>query len=161
MRAQQHIESDSHQEVASLLVPIVDKLLLMPNVTVAEIVPVAQVLPVANSPEWLLGEFPWRELKLPLISYEMLNGHAKPGINSRCRIAVLNTTDEANDVGFVAILTQGLPRLARVTPDEIVESKDAPTDNYDEMAISWSGELASIPAIARIEQAYLAARKDF
>lgn len=161
MRAQQHIESDSHQEVASLLVPIVDKLLLMPNVTVAEIVPVGQISPVENSPEWLLGEFFWRELTLPLISYELINGHAKPSINSRSRIAVINTTDEANELGFVALLTQGLPRLARVTPDEIAESKEAPADAYDEMMVSWAGELAAIPAINRIEQAYLAARKDF
>ncbi|MDO3387582.1 chemotaxis protein CheW [Gilvimarinus sp. SDUM040013] len=161
MRAQQYIESDRHQEVASLLVPIVDKLLLLPNVTVAEIVPVAQVSPVADGPDWLLGEFVWREIKLPLISYELLNGNSKPSLNARCRIAVLNTTGESDDLGFIAVLTQGLPRLARITPDEIVENSDAPSDTYDDMAISWSGELATIPSVARIEQAYLAARKDF
>ncbi|MDO6748113.1 chemotaxis protein CheW [Gilvimarinus sp. 1_MG-2023] len=161
MRAQQYIESDSHQEIASLLIPIVDKLLLMPNVTVAEIVPVAQILPVANSPEWLLGDFPWRERNIPLMSYELLNGHAKPTINSRSRIAVLNTSGKDEDLGFIAILTQGLPRLARVTPDEIAETKDAPHDTYDDMAVSWSGELAAIPSIVRMEQAYLKARHNF
>lgn len=158
MRAQQYLESDSHQEVASLLVPMMDKLLLLPNVTVAEIVPVSQISPSTHGPEWLLGDIEWRELSLPLISYELINGKGKPSFSSRCRIAVLNTTGVNNELGFIAILTQGLPRLARVTPDEIAENKDAETDPYDALAVSWSGEAAIIPDLERIEEAYLASQ---
>ncbi|WP_339900330.1 chemotaxis protein CheW [uncultured Gilvimarinus sp.] len=155
MRAEHQIESDQYQEVASLLVPLSESLLLLPNVTVAEIVPVADIQPVDNAPDWLLGEVNWRELDIPIISLEIMNGQARPGFHSRCRIAVLNTTGINDSLSFIAILTQGLPRLARVTSDEIAELDDVPPAEYDDLVVTWAGERAVIPALAKIEQAYL------
>lgn len=155
MRAQQHIESDQYREVASLLVPLAEKQLLMPNVTVAEIVPMGQISPIEGAPDWLLGEFTWRELSVPLLSFEVINGHSRPALTGRCRVAVLNTTGLSDSLGFIALLTQGLPRLARVTPEEITERQGASCDPYDEMVVSWAGETAIIPSVARLEQAYL------
>lgn len=154
MSAQQHIESGQMEEVASLLVPLTEKTLLMPNVTVAEIVPVGEISPVDNAPDWLLGELLWRDLSVPLLSFEVLNGYPAPALTSRSRVAVLNTTGIDAELGFIAIVTQGLPRLARVTPSEIVE-RDADKDEYDEMLVSWAGEAAVIPAVGKLEQVYL------
>ncbi len=155
MKAQQHIEIDQVQEVASLLVPLSDKLLLMPNVTVAEIVPLGELEAVDDAPAWLLGRLMWRELSVPLMSLEVLNGHDAPEPGRSARVAVLNTTGLSDELGFIAILAQGLPRLARITPSEISEREDLATDAYDEMVVSWSGETAVIPAVARLEQTYL------
>ena len=110
MRAPQRIEKKV-QEVASLLIPIQGRLLLAPNVTVAEIVPVSQVIPVADAPAWYLGNCNWREQTIPLFSFEVMNGEDKPGVASRSRFAVLNTTGVNESLPFIAILTQGLPRL--------------------------------------------------
>jgi chemosensory pili system protein ChpC len=155
MKAQHQIESDDYQEVASLLIPLSESLLLLPNVTVAEIVPVDNLDAVDNAPDWLLGSFSWRELAVPLISLEQLNGQPRPELNSRCRIAVLNTTGISDSLGFVAILTQGLPRLARVTEGEIAERENVDKAPYDKLVITWAGEQAVIPALAKIEQTYL------
>ncbi|WP_020210731.1 chemotaxis protein CheW [Gilvimarinus chinensis] len=155
MKAQQHIETDQVQEVASLLVPLSDKLLLMPNVTVAEIVPLGELEQDDAAPDWLLGRMTWRELSVPLMSLEVLNGHEAPEVSRSARVAVLNTTGLSDELGFIAILTQGLPRLARVIPSEISEREDLTPDTYDEMVVSWSGETAVIPAVAQLEQTYL------
>ena len=155
MRAEHQIESDSYQEVASLLVPLSESLLLLPNVTVAEIVPVGDIQPVDNAPAWLLGEINWRELDIPIISLELMNGQERPGLNSRCRVAVLNTTGINDSLSFIAILTQGLPRLARVTASEIAERDNIAKAPYDQLVVTWAGEQAVIPALAQIEQTYL------
>ncbi|UTF59297.1 chemotaxis protein CheW [Gilvimarinus sp. DA14] len=155
MKAQQHIETEQVQEVASLLVPLSDKLLLMPNVTVAEIVPLGELETIDNAPDWLLGQLIWRELSVPLMSLEVLNGHEAPETARNARVAVLNTTGLSEDLGFIAILTQGLPRLARITPSEISERDDLSPEAYDDMVVSWAGETAVIPAVARLEQTYL------
>ncbi len=155
MRAPQRIEPKKIQEVASLLIPLQGQSILLPNVTVAEIIPVSQVQPVENAPAWYLGNFQWRELTVPLLSLESLNGDAVPQIHNRARFAVLNTTGLHGDLAFIALLTQGLPRLARVSEDEISEREDAENRAYDLMHVSWAGEYTLIPDVTAIEQKFL------
>jgi chemosensory pili system protein ChpC len=155
MRAPKRIEQKKIQEVASLLIPLQGQSILLPNVTVAEIIPSSPVLPIENAPLWYLGNFQWRELTVPLLSLEALNGEPTPSTHSRARFAVLNTTGLHNDLPFMAILTQGLPRLARVSEDEISEREDAENRRYDLMHVSWAGEYTLIPNIAAMEQTFL------
>lgn len=154
MRAPQRIESKKVLEIASLLIPLRDRLLLVPNVSVAEIVPVSQVYPVSGVPNWYLGNCIWREQKVPLLSFEVLNGEAKAGVNNRTRFAVLNSTGLSDDLPFLAIITQGIPRLARVNEEEISE-RDADRKPFELMHVSWAGEDAIIPDITGMEQAFL------
>lgn len=154
MRAPKRIEQKI-QEVASLLIPLQGQTVLLPNVTVAEIVPVSPIQPVDNSPNWYLGNCQWRELTVPLLSFEALNGDERPGLHSRARFAVLNTTGINDSLPFIAILTQGLPRLARVSEDEISEREDSENRPYDFMHVSWAGEYTIIPNVAAIEKTFL------
>lgn len=154
MRAPQRIEKKI-EEVASLLIPVQGRLLLAPNVTVAEIVPVPPVVPVADAPAWYLGNCTWREQTIPVLSFEMMNGEEQPGIAPRSRLAVLNTTGLHEALPFLAILTQGLPRLARVTEEEISERDDTDHKPFELMQVSWAGEEAVIPDVDAMERAFL------
>jgi chemosensory pili system protein ChpC len=154
MRAPQRIEKKI-EEVASLLIPLQGRMLLAPNVTIAEIVPVAQVIPVENAPAWYLGNCTWREQTIPLLSFEVMNGEEKPGVAQRSRFAVINTTGVNESLPFIAILTQGLPRLARVTEEEITEREDADNKPFELMHVSWAGEEAVIPNVEAMERAFL------
>ena len=135
MRAPKRIEQKKIQEVASLLIPLQGQSILLPNVTVAEIISSSPIQAIENAPNWYFGNFQWRELTVPLLSLEALNGEATPSIHSRARFAVLNTTGLHNDLPFIAILTQGLPRLARVNEDEISAREDALNRRYDLMHV--------------------------
>lgn len=154
MRAPQRIEKKI-EEVASLLIPLQGRMLLAPNVTIAEIVPIAQVIPVENAPAWYLGNCTWREQTIPLLSYEVMNDEEKPGIAPRSRIAVINTTGLNESLPFIAILTQGLPRLARVTDEEITAREDMDNKPFELMHVSWAGEEAVIPNVEAMERAFL------
>lgn len=154
MKAPQRIEKKI-QEVASLLIPLHERLMLVPNVTVAEIVPVSPVTSIPHAPEWYMGNCMWRELTIPLLSFEALNGENKPGYNSRSRFAVLNTTGINESLPFIAILTQGIPRLARVNEEEISEREDVDRKPFELMHVSWAGEEAVIPDVAALERKFL------
>lgn len=155
MRAKKPLELQSVREVASLLIPLDGELLLVPNVTVAEIVPIGRVEPRADAPDWYLGDFSWREQTVPLLSFEVLNGRRRSSVGSRGRIAVLNCTNRTDKLPFLAILTQGIPRLARVNEEEIQQREDVEQRPFDLMAVSWAGEEAVIPDVARLERACL------
>lgn len=145
-------------EVPSLLVPMVNQPLLLPNVTVAEIVPPASAESLQGAPEWYLGELLWREQRVPLLSYERMNGESLPESNPRGRIAVLNSTGVSPDLPFLAIVTQGIPSLARVREDEIHE-REAQRQPYEQLLVSWAGEAAVIPDLAAMERACLDLRE--
>jgi len=146
-------------EVASLLIPMVDRMLLLPTVSVAEMVPWNTPVPALNAPDWFLGMFAWREQQVPLLSFEVINGEAQPPLHHRCRVAVLNNTGESEALPFIAIATQGIPRLARVSDREITEITSAGKKSFELMQVSLAGELAVIPNVSALEQAYLAYKK--
>ncbi len=59
-------------EVATLLIPMHGKQWVVPNVTVAEVIPFVE--PEAEEgPSWYLGRFSWRGLSVPVVSFETLN----------------------------------------------------------------------------------------
>lgn len=148
-------ESAEVREVASLLIPMQEELLLVPNVSVAEIVPVGQIDVVEGSPDWYLGDYHWRDLSIPLASFEVLNGLPRPEPGSSARIAVFNTTGVSEHIHFIALLAQGLPRLARVTTEELQVRPEAQNRPYELMHVSWAGEDAVIPDVPALEQRVL------
>lgn len=156
MKAQpQRLEQQKVQEVASLLIPLHEQLLLLPNVTVAEIVPLPEIMGLAEVPDWYLGDCLWREQRIPLVSFECMNGEALPEIARSARMAVLNATGVDEDLPFLAIVTRGLPRLARVTAEELNERDHQERRPFDLLAVSWAGEAAVIPDITAMEQVLL------
>ena len=154
MRAPQRIDAKKTQEIASLLVPLHNRLLLLPNVSVAEIVPATPVFPVDGAPTWYLGSCIWREQKVPLVSFEALLGEERVEIDKATRFAVLNTTGLSEDLGFIALSTQGIPRLARVNEEEIT-TRAIDKKPFELMHVSWAGEDAVIPDVSAIEQVLL------
>jgi chemosensory pili system protein ChpC len=155
MRAPQQLTTHKAQDLASLLIPMEGQSLLVPNVSVAEIVPLGRVEQVTGSPNWLLGNYQWRELSVPLLSFEAINGASCPEAGPRARVAVFNSTGVSDELPFVAILAQGLPRLVRVSAEELQEREAAEKKPFDRMPVSWAGEQAVIPDVSALEQAVL------
>lgn len=150
MRAPQKLEAKKIEEVASLMIPFAGRQWLVPNVTVAEIVPVPEIHPNEQVPAWYLGDCLWRELRIPVFSFESLHDEPLPEYTSRSRLAVLNTTGANDQLPFMAVLTTGLPRLARVSEEELA-IRDDEKKAFDLIPVAWAGEDAVIPDIESIE----------
>jgi len=154
MKAQESIESQQASELASLLIPLQGSLLLVPNVSLAEIVPPGRIDTVAGSPDWYLGDYQWRDLSIPLLSFECLQAGVQPRQSDRARVAIFNTTGVTDQINFFSLMTQGLPRLARVTPDEL-QVRDGERRSYEQMRVNWAGEAAVIPDLPALEEVVL------
>lgn len=148
------ITQDGITEVASLIIPLHDKQLVLPNVTVAEIIPYRAPTAISDHAGWLLGQLEWRNIHIPVISYELINGSGVPPIEG-ARLAVINGTGTNRNLPFYAILIQGIPRLAHITEDDIVSVEAMNFGSYDQMAVSLQGEQAMIPNLELIENELL------
>ncbi|GAB2188523.1 chemotaxis protein CheW [Sessilibacter sp. MAH2] len=149
------ISYDNVDVLPCLLVPLAEYNLLLPTVSVAEMVPYEMPFHGDVGPNWYLGEFYWRNIPVPLVSYEVMNGQPNPGVTTRARVAILNTTGQSEHLNFIALVSQGIPRLAQVENELIVDDGKDPAHPYELMRVKIAAEEAVIPDLERIEKAYL------
>jgi len=120
-------EQQKSGEIYSLIVPMMNTDLLVPNVSVAELVSMGQVdQPEEMHPEWFIGALDWRGERVPLISFEQANGSNENPITSQARVAILNTLTDDPEFPFLGIVVQGIPRLTHIKEQELttLDSED-------------------------------------
>lgn len=146
--------------LSSLYLPIIGGSLVLPNVSVAEIVDYQTPDAISDAPEWFLGNIKWRGVTLPVISYERLNDTPLPDDLSNTRIAVINTIGQDHEaLPFFAIVTQGIPRQTKIDQDNIKEIEEgAPLGAADLMKVVIMGDEAIIPNVEYIEKMILQSR---
>ena len=137
-------------DIPSLLIPMKGRPWLIPNIVVAEVIPLRQPDRPGHGPEWLLGWLNWREQELPLVSFEKLNESGQVAIGAEARIAVINTV--AGHTRFYAVVVQGIPRLLRVDKGDPVE-EPGDTGPAESMYVQAGGDLAVIPDLDAVERA--------
>ena len=149
------VENPSAEPVECMMIPIKAQTLLVPVISVAEMAMVAPIFPDNSGPDWFLGYYSWRNGRVPLVSFEKLNGESVAGINPNGRIAVFNSTGVDEDVPFIAIPTQGIPRDITVAKEDILGYNTTP-HIYELMHVRVGVEELVIPDIAGIQKAYCA-----
>ena len=143
---------DNSQTLTCVMIPVSRRQLILPNVSIAEVVDYASNDADTGAPDWLAGRLEWRGLNLPVISYDAANGGtlSVPGEN-RGRIVVLNTISDNNKkLRFMALITQGIPSQVRITEDQ-VKRLDGENGPADLMQVEVDGEAAWIPNLDYLE----------
>lgn len=139
----------SASQLTGLLLPLSDRTLLLPNVAVAELIPYRAPRPATNAPDWLLGQVAWRDLNLPLLSFEAASG-GRTQLGPNSRVVVLNALGGRPHVKFLALLVQGIPRSTRV--DAGLVRARAALAPLELEAVSVAEGVAKIPDLAALEQ---------
>jgi chemosensory pili system protein ChpC len=112
------------REIRCVLVPVGQLRLLLPNATVAEVITMTTPEPVEGAPDWLLGRIAWRGWRVPLVSFTQL-AHAEEGdAELSVRVAVLKALGNNPKLPFVAVVTQGFPRLTTLNAELIIPTHD-------------------------------------
>ena len=142
--------SNSIGSLTGLLIPLADRYLLLPNVVVAELVPYRPPQVTPGLPGWFLGQLAWRELQLPLLSFEAAsNGQAQVGPGAR--VAVLNAMGGRDQVKFIALLVQGIPRSLKLDGN-LPRAAGAELAPLELDAVQLGDVVAKIPDLAGLEQ---------
>ncbi|ABI55715.1 chemotaxis protein CheW [Alkalilimnicola ehrlichii MLHE-1] len=100
--------------------------LLLPGAVVAEVI--AWVTPLAypqEVPEWLLGAFDWRAMRLPLVAVQCLaEGVAAPEPGPASRIVVVKGLKHHRDLPFYGIAAEDIPQLVAIRPGNVRDPED-------------------------------------
>jgi len=135
--------------LTGLLVPLADRNLLLPNVAVAELITYRAPHPVDGLPAWYLGQVAWRDLRLPLLSFEAASG-GQTEVSAGARVIVLNALGGRANVKFLALLVQGIPRSLKVGAE--LKRADVPLAPLELDAVELGDEQAHIPDLVALEQ---------
>ncbi|SDH45590.1 chemosensory pili system protein ChpC [Pseudomonas benzenivorans] len=135
--------------LTGLLVPLADRTLLLPNVAVAELIPYRAPQLGEGMPAWFLGQIAWRDLRLPLLSFEAASG-GQAQVGPGARVAVINALGARPKVKFIALLVQGIPRSLKVAADLV--RADVPLAPLELDAVILDENLLKIPDLIGLEQ---------
>ncbi|TBR40185.1 MULTISPECIES: chemotaxis protein CheW [Dyella] len=144
------------REIRCVLVPVGNLRLLLPNATVAEVITLPAPEPVENAPDWLLGRIAWRGWRVPLVSFTRL-AHAEEGDPSLAvRVAVLKALGGHARLPFIAVVTQGFPRLTTLNAELIIPTHDGtPLPPGVKAEVLVRDDVAVVPDLEGIEQELL------
>ena len=141
--------------VSSLLLPMQQKPLLVPSVCVVEVVAYSRPKQASRKPgqleDWYLGEISWRNLGIPLISFECMNQRRFVPGSAAARIAILNNTSGHSKTPFYGMVIQGMPKLMELEQDE-VDKVESPSEYIEQMSVSVRRINSCIPNLSLVEQ---------
>lgn len=146
----QAVVDQTASPLTGLLLTLSDRLLVLPNTAIAELVAYRQVQATENSPNWLLGQIRWRDLNLPLLSFEAASNDAAV-VTERARVVIVNAIGGRPKFRFFALLIQGIPRSVRIETDLLSEQSEMLLP-LELDAVIIDGEIAKIPDLAALEQ---------
>lgn len=139
---------NSANSLTGLLMPLTDRTLLLPNVAVAELIPYRAPQVSEGMPSWFLGQIAWRDLRLPLLSFEAASD-GQVNVSPGSRVAVINALGGRPSVKFIAVLVQGIPRSIKVGA-ELVRA-DVALSPLELDAVQFGEAVLKIPDLIGLE----------
>ena len=114
------------EDLQGLLIPQRQIPLLLPVSTVIEILGYREIVASDTEAGWLLGNFSWRNLTLPLVSMERLLGVTREETRSRGRkrIIVVHVFSDRLKAPFMGIEATGMPRMVKLNEENLAAVED-------------------------------------
>lgn len=137
-------------QVPSLIIPLEVGSVLVPNSSVAEIVSYVHDPQQEDSADWIVGQILWRDLILPCVSFDKIKNAIDGDPKIPTRIAIFNTISDVFGLRFYGVAINGIPRLARVTQEDIVE-EEGERHPMEALRVQVNGESCFIPNLEAIE----------
>ncbi|MGD8908025.1 MAG: chemotaxis protein CheW [Chromatiales bacterium] len=142
------------KEVRSVLLPLGNHQLLLPNAVVAEVMGFQTPDRVEGTPDWFLGNTVWRGIMIPVISFEAMNGGEVMTPGHRGRIAIMNALNQHPRFSHFGLVVQAIPSLVRVSTDNVlpIVDENEPNNPLICQPVELDMSPALIPDLDEIEQ---------
>jgi len=138
--------------IRSVLLPLTKDSVLLPHSAMMEVLPERDIKPLANMPEWVLGEVNWNNKTIPLISLETAFGVRNVEKPKRSRLVIIASLSETNDYKYLAIRTTGVPRLIQLEADVLqrADSREL-NDKFIQFYGTLNHQKVIVPDMERLE----------
>lgn len=101
-------------EINSLLIPVDQQKIVVPQSGLAEVVAREAMQPVESGAPWLRGMMNWRGEQVSVISLELLCGRDAPPLSKDSRLVVLYAIERIPGLKYYALEVSGIPHPVRL-----------------------------------------------
>ena len=149
--------AETNIEIPAFIVPLQKSNIVVPNATVAEIIPYEPLQRGQETPDWFLGFLGWRGVQVPVVSFEMLTvqrGSFSLVSVSSARLVILKALGGTDELRFFAIVAQALPKLVSITSQELFAT-DEPINRTELARARYANDIVAVPDLDFVESAIL------
>lgn len=156
---------DTVETLPCLLLPVEEKMLLLPTAAVAEIISYkeSEIEVLSDVPAWFLGMLNWRGTQIPLTTLENMESYLswdnikgqKSETRDKFHIAIINRITKINSdiqvqkfrqYPFFAIALKGTPKLTRISREVLnMDHKSTAIDPQFIMKVKIKEDIALVP----------------
>ncbi len=146
-------ELSSNDSLATYVISMQKQGVLIPESTVAEIIPYEPLQRVEDTPDWLLGLLSWRGVQVPVTSFEMLTveraSFSLVSVSS-ASLVILKGLSGESDLPYHAMVAQTLPRKVDLEEAMLFTTPESP-EITESSRVRFEEEIFSIPDLDYVE----------
>ena len=137
--------------MSSMLLPIQQRPLLVPAACLAGSTDYSR--PEDHYPDysWLLGDIRWRDIHIPLVSFELLNNGRFAAFSATNRVAILHRTTKGDQYDFYGVVVQGTPQPLTIVKEQLRSSAEE-VGPLEKFRVILKDIPASVPNLTLLEQ---------
>jgi len=123
--------ADNTQLIKCIILTLRKTNVIVPNALVAEVVSVKEIKNTDHSSTWFLGNMAWRDMDVPLLSFEASGGEKTSRVNLNTQAVVLYAVGAEGNISkhpYVGLVMSGVPHVSRFSREQI-------TTDFDEMDV--------------------------
>ncbi|NOQ94783.1 MAG: chemotaxis protein CheW [Methylophaga sp.] len=143
---------NSSDFVPCMLIPLQQHYLLLPNSTIAEVIPMPRLTSANDKPNYWVGECNWHERQLPVIDLESLVESEDYDTADAHKLCVLHGINDNADVDIYALPCYGVPQLIHLNESALKLAQDSGTSDFLHYKIQIGNKVAYIPNLDKIEE---------
>ncbi len=125
--------------------------LLLPNNAIADVVSSMSITTTPKDQKWVVGELNWRELNIPVVSFEQLILQRTPRLRGS-HVAIFHGTLDTEKMPFYGVTVQAIPHnFSLLKESDLTERMDDLKLDYCSMKVTARGVASIIPDLNNIE----------
>jgi len=138
--------------IPCMLIPLRQHYLLLPNTTIAEVIPMPRMTAIENKPKDWLGQYQWHSQLLAIIDLESLIEQNEQPDNNANKLCVLYSINTNSKLQAYALPCYGAPQLIHLneTALKLVEDGEVESE-YLHCRTHIGNKVAYIPNLDKLE----------
>jgi chemosensory pili system protein ChpC len=121
---------DDNRSIRCMILPLASINLVVPNSAVAEIISYSAPKKLADSNDWFSGMLLWRGVFVPVVAVEQMCSIDTALTGPRARIAILYNLNKDDDLPYIGIHIQDVPRAYLAEPGRMKSRTDENLGKY-------------------------------
>ncbi len=144
-------KANTAESLSSVMMPLQDRNLLLPANVIVETTSMSGLIVESRVQRWILGHKYWRNLRIPVITFEILAGGGLKKHSEHARIIVFHGQTDQELMPYWGMLVQDIPRSVQISDQNITVSEEN-ISKFEHVAVEFQGRHARIPDLGQIEK---------